>query len=92
MGHYALSARITFGPLQGAEDDPQVPIFFDGDHVGTIYKQIDDPSKHLRPEPPFYLIHLSEDGRGWKRVTDRSQLRGAVEQRIRTHSLYKWDV
>lgn len=78
MGHYA--SDITFGPVV----DDEVRVYLDGDYIGGIYKH----ESVLRPGTHDYLIHLTEDYRGWKRVTDRSKLRAAVEQRIHTHPLY----
>lgn len=78
MGHYGLD--ITYGPVV----DDEVRIYLDGDLVGHIYKieSILAPGRH------DYLIHLSEDYRGWKRVTDRSKLPAAVAERIRTHPFH----
>ena len=78
MGHYALD--ISFGPVV----DDEVYIYLDNKAVGSIYKA----ESVLTPRAHDYLIHLTEDYRGWKRVTDRSKLRAAVEEQIRTHPFY----
>ena len=78
MGRYAQN--ITFGPVV----DDEVRIYLDGNFVGDIYKV----ESVLNPGTHDYLIHLNEDYRGWKRVTDRSKLRTAVEQWVHTHPFY----
>ena len=52
-----------------------------GDHVGDVYAQDDilDPSRRV------YLIHLSEDPRGFVRVHDRARIRQVAEERLRSH-------
>lgn len=61
-------------------DEDEVSIYRDGDLVGHIYKDEDvlNPGRHV------YLIWLSEDRRGWKKVTDRRALRPTVERWIAT--------
>lgn len=82
MGHYALSARITYGPVRG-EDNDEVDIFLDGDLIGDIYKHKD----LLNPGTHYYFITLNHDIRGPQRVYDRSKLPAAVAERILTHPL-----
>ena len=53
----------------------------DGDHVGDVYAQDDilDPGRRV------YVVHLSEDPRGFVRVHDRSRIRQVAEERLRSH-------
>ena len=62
-------------------DDDEVSIRKDGSLIGHIYKHEDvlDSGRH------FYLIWLTEDHRGWKKVTDRRVLRAEVDRWIATH-------
>ena len=55
----------------------------DGDHVGDVYAQDDilDPGRRV------YVVHLSEDPRGFVRVHDRARLRQVVEERLLSHPL-----
>ena len=53
----------------------------DGDHVGDVYAQADI----LNPGARVYVVHLSEDPRGFVRVHDRSRIRQVVEERLRSH-------
>ncbi len=61
----------------------EVRIYRDGQHVGDIFKDEDI----LAPGQFHYLIWLAEDWRGWKRVTERSELRETVERWVETHPL-----
>ena len=62
-------------------DEDEVSISKDGDLIGHIYRHEDilDSGRH------FYLIWLSDDHRGWKKVTDRRVLRAEVDRWIATH-------
>ena len=53
----------------------------DGDHVGDVYAQDDILNSGRR----VYVIHLSEDPRGFVRVTDRARIRQVAEQRLLSH-------
>ena len=55
----------------------------DGDHVGDVYAQDDilDPGRRV------YVVHMSEDPRGFVRVHDRARIRQVVEERLRSHPL-----
>ena len=53
----------------------------DGDHVGDVYAQDDI----LNPGARVYVVHLSEDPRGFVRVHDRSRIREVAEERLRSH-------
>ena len=53
----------------------------DGDHVGDVYAQDDI----LNPGARIYMVHLSEDPRGFVRVHDRSRVREVAEERLRSH-------
>ncbi len=78
MGRHALD--ITFG----AAVDDEVYIYLDNKAVGSIYKA----ESVLTPGTHDYLVHLADDYRGWKRVTDRSKLRAETERWIHTHPLW----
>ena len=62
-------------------DEDEVSIRKDGSLIGHIYKHEDvvDSGRH------FYLIWLTDDYRGWKKVTDRRMLRAEVDRWIATH-------
>ena len=79
MGRYRtdLSFQLT------APDE--VRIYRSGEYIGDIYKDEDV----LRPGRFHYLVWLVEDWRGWKRVTDRSQLRAVTEQWVESHPFYR---
>ena len=55
----------------------------DGDHVGDVFAQEDilDPGRRV------YVVHLSEDPRGFVRVHDRAGIRQVAEERLRSHPL-----
>ena len=78
MGHYRTGLTFKLAALD------EVRIYRDGQHIGDIFKHEDilDPGQH------HYLIWLAEDGRGWKRVTERSKLRETTERWVETHPLY----
>ena len=40
------------------------------------------------PAPPSYVVHLSEDPRGFVRVHERSRIREVAEQRLLSHPLF----
>ena len=78
MGRY----RTDLSFERAAPDE--VRIYRDGEYIGDIYKDEDilDPGRH------HYLIWLSEDRRGWKRVSERGQLRETVRRWVDSHPLY----
>ena len=78
MGRYRTD--LTFA--RTAPDE--VRIYRDGAYIGDIFKDEDI----LNPGKFHYLIWLAEDWRGWKRVTERSQLRAATERWVETHPFY----
>ena len=53
----------------------------DGDHVGDVFAQDDilDPGRRV------YVVHLSEDPRGFVRVYDQARIRQVAEERLRSH-------
>ena len=53
----------------------------DGDYVGDVYAQDDI----LNPGARIYVVHFSEDPRGFVRVHDRSRVREVAEERLRSH-------
>ena len=59
-------------------------IYQDGDCIGDVLRHDDI----LNPGSHFYLIHLSEDWRGPKRVNDRRQIREIAQRMVDTHPLY----
>ena len=56
----------------------------DGDYVGEVYAQDDI----LNPESRVYVVHLSEDPRGFVRVHERHSIREVAEQRLLSHPLF----
>ena len=56
-----------------------------GNHVGDVYRVPDTNDKGAS----VYLVHLSEDPRGWTRVHDRSRIRDVAQRRLATHPLYR---
>ena len=78
MGRY----RTDLSFERAAPDE--VRIYRDGEYIGDIYKDEDI----LAPGRHHYLIWLAEDWRGWKRVTERSQLRETVRRWVDSHPLY----
>ena len=78
MGHYRTD--LTFE--RAAPDE--VRIYRAGEYIGDIFRDEDI----LAPGQFHYLIWLSEDWRGWKRVTERSQLRETVRRWVDSHPLY----
>ena len=63
----------------------EVRIYRDAEYIGDIFKDEDI----LNPGQHHYLIWLAEDWRGWKRVTDRSELRATTEQWVAGHPFYR---
>ena len=53
----------------------------DGHHVGDVYAHADI----LDPGARVYVVHLSEDPRGFVRVHDRARIRQVAEERLRSH-------
>ena len=53
----------------------------DGDYVGDVYAQDDI----LNPGSRVYVVHLSEDPRGFVRVHDRSRVGEVAAERLRSH-------
>ena len=80
MGRYRtdLSFQLT------APDE--VRIYRNGtEYIGDIYKDEDV----LQAGRFHFIIWLAEDWRGWKRVTDRSQLRAETERWVESHPFYR---
>ena len=78
MGRYRTD--LTFRRVTPEESR----IYQDGTIIGEVYRQ-DDP---LKPGAHYYVIHLSEDPRGWVRVHQRSRIREVTEQRVLSHPLW----
>ena len=59
-------------------------IFADGDYVGDVYRQDDilNAGRH------YYVVHLSEDPRGPRRVHDRSHIREVAQTLVDTHPFF----
>ncbi len=65
-----------------AEDEARI-YDADGDHVGDVYAQDDS----LDPGARVYVVHLSEDPRGFVRVHDRARIRRVAEEPLLSHPL-----
>ena len=59
-------------------------IYRDGVHVGDVYAHDDI----LNPGSRVYVVHLSEDPRGFVRVHERHRVREVAEERIFSHPLW----
>ena len=70
--------QVTFKRV--ADDEARI-YDADGDHVGDVYAQDDI----LHPGRRVYLVHLSEDPRGFVRVHDRARIRQVAEERLLSH-------
>ena len=79
MGRYRTD--LTFALT--APDE--VRVYRSGEYIGDIFKDEDV----LCPGRFHYLIWLAEDWRGWKRVTDRSQLQAETERWVDSHPFYR---
>ena len=79
MGRYRTD--LTFA--LSAPDE--VRVYRGGEYIGDIYRDEDI----LNPGRFHFIIWLAEDWRGWKRVTERSQLRAATERWVHTHPFYR---
>ena len=56
----------------------------DGHYVGDLFRHPDI----LHRGQYFYVVHLSEDPRGWVRVHSRDRIRAVAEERLRSHPLW----
>ena len=56
----------------------------DGDCVGEVYRQDDI----LKPGAHYYVVHLSEDGRGPVRVRERGRIRDVAQRLVDSHPLW----
>ena len=70
--------QVTFKRV--ADDEARI-YDVEGDHVGDVYAQDDI----LHPGRRVYLVHLSEDPRGFVRVHDRARIRQVAEERLLSH-------
>ena len=59
-------------------------ILDDGDHVGDVYRQDDV----LCEGAHFYVVHLSEDLRGPRRVHERHRIREIAQHLVDTRPLF----
>ena len=57
----------------------------DGDYVGDVYAHDDI----LNPDHRVFVIHLTEDPRGFVRVHHRSRIREVAIERLRTHPFFR---
>ena len=73
-------SNITFRRITPHESR----IYQYGDCVGDVYRQDDI----LNPGSHYYVIHLTEDWRGPKRVHERQRIREVVQWMIDTHPFY----
>ena len=78
MGHHRTDLSFQLA----APDE--VRIYRGDEYIGDIFKDEDV----LNRGRFHYLIWLAEDWRGWKRVTDRGQLRAETELWVATHPFY----
>ena len=70
--------RVTFRRV--ASDESRI-YDADGHHVGDVYAHDDI----LNPGARVYVVHLSEDPRGFIRVHERRRIREVAEQRLCSH-------
>ena len=71
-------SRVTFKRIA----DDQANVYDDtGDLVGQVFRFPDS----LGPGEMIFSVHLSEDPRGPKHVSDRSRIREVAEERLSTH-------
>ena len=61
--------------------DDEARVYADNEHVGEVCRQPDV----LREGAVLYIVHLSEDPRGFVRVHDRARIRLVVEERLLSH-------
>ena len=75
-----MSSTITFTRV--GDDEARIRDA-DGHYVGDVFRQADvlNAGRHL------FVVHLSEDPRGWVRVHDRSRIREVAQHRLDTHPL-----
>ena len=59
-------------------------IYSDGDCVGDVHRH----DNTLNPGSHYYVIHLTEDWRGPKRVHDRRRIREVAQRMVDTHPFY----
>jgi len=59
-------------------------IYAGGGHVGDVYRQDDI----LVPGQVFYVVHLFEDPRGFRRVHERNRIREVAEDLLASHPLW----
>ncbi len=72
--------RITFKRLTPQESR----IYAGGEVVGGVYRQDDI----LAPGQVFYVVHLYEDPRGFRRVHERHRIREVAEDLLASHPLW----
>ena len=65
-----------------AEDEAR--IYRDGETVGDLVRHTD-----IVTGGTVYIAHLDEDPRGFCRIHDRARIREMVEERVRTHPLWR---
>ena len=75
-----MGSTITFTRV----GDDEARIYdADGDYVGDVFRHPDI----LHRGQHYYVVHLSEDPRGWVRVHDHSRIREVAQHRLDTHPL-----
>ena len=72
-------ARIEFKRRTPEES----AIYDDGDLVGEVYRQ----ESAIEDEPHYYVVHLSEDPRGPKRIYARDMIRDTAQWMVDSHPL-----
>ena len=59
-------------------------IYDNGDLVGEVYRM----ESALEDEQPFYVVHLSEDPRGPRRIYVRDEIRETAQWMVDSHPLW----
>ncbi|MDE0172450.1 MAG: hypothetical protein OYH76_16090 [Defluviicoccus sp.] len=59
-------------------------IYEDDELVGEVYRQ----ESALEEEPHYYVVHLSEDPRGPKRIFERGAIRDTAQWMVDSHPLW----
>ena len=65
-----------------AEDEARVVA--DGETVGSLYRHRDI----LNAGKMLFIVHLTDDVRGWVRVYERSRIREVVASMVESHPLW----
>ena len=74
-----MSSDIAFKRISADE----ARVYQYGDYVGDVFRHDDI----LNPGEVFYVVHLSEDPRGPKRVHERHRVREVARHLLDTHPM-----